>query len=174
MTGVMSQRLGRLLGLLQTMLQDAMFLSIARLTDKDNRSQPNLSVWCLEEAVPFAKNPEFSTKVNQSLNGIWTAADKVRKHRHKRIAHFDRDVSLKVIPLPPVRVAEIKALIEMIERYLNLFFWEFEQTTMMFDMIPGGDIASTVEVTAFKAMTYDLFEKNGTIPHNEWRKQRKA
>ena len=48
LTDVMSQRLGRLLGLFQNILQDRMLLSIARLTDKDNQFQPNLSVWCLE------------------------------------------------------------------------------------------------------------------------------
>ena len=62
----------------------------------------------------------------------------------------------------------------MIERYLNLFFWEFDQITMIFDMLPGHDITGAAEVTAFKAMTYDLLEQNGTIPRNEWRKQRKA
>ncbi len=41
-------------------------------------------------------------------------------------------------------------------------------------MLPGHDITGAAEVTAFKAMTYDLLEQNGTIPRNEWRKQRKA
>jgi hypothetical protein len=174
LTGIMSQRLGGLLGLFQTMLQDAMLLSIARLTDKDNRSQPNLSLWCLEKAIPFAKGRGFSAEVSDSLRDIWTAADNIRKHRHKRIAHFDRNVSLKVVPLPQVRVAEIKVLIEMIEKCLNLFFWEFERSTMMFDTLPGYGMTGAAEVSAFKALTYDLFEQNGTIPHNEWRKQRKV
>jgi hypothetical protein len=65
---------------------------------------------------------------------------------------------------------KIRILIETIERYLNLFFWEFERTTMMFDMLPGHDITGPAEVTAFKARTYDVFDENGTIPHNEWRK----
>src|SRR4030095_13074195 len=99
-TAIMDQRLGELLGLVQTVSQDAMFLSIARLTDKDNRSQPNLSVWCLEEAIPFAESPGFENKVRKSLDSIRAAADKIRKHRHKRIAHFDRNVSLKAELLP--------------------------------------------------------------------------
>jgi len=119
LTAIMGERLGRLLGLLQTTNQDAMLLSISRLTDKDSRSQPNLSVWCLEQAVPFAKSPEFQNRVRQSLDSIWSVADNIRKHRHKRIAHFDRNVSLKKEPLPKVPVAEIRALIEMIEGYLN-------------------------------------------------------
>jgi NTP pyrophosphatase (non-canonical NTP hydrolase) len=174
LTAIMGERLARLLGLVQTTIQDVMFLSIARLTEKDNRNQPNLSVWCLEEAVPFAENPEFQNKVRQSLAFIWDAADNIRKHRHKRIAHFDRNVSLKMEPLPKVTVAEIRVLIEMIESYLNLFFWEFEQTTMMFDMLPGRDITGAAEVSAIKAHVYDLLERNGTIPHGEWRKHWKA
>ena len=62
----------------------------------------------------------------------------------------------------------------MIESYLNLFFWEFEQTTMMFDMVPGRDITGAAEVSAIKAHVYDLLERNGTIPHGEWRKYWKA
>jgi hypothetical protein len=171
---VMSERLGRLLGLVQTATQEAMFLSIARLTDKDNRSQPNLSVWCLKEAVRFAKNPEFQNKVRQSLDSIWAAADTIRQHRHKRIAHFDRNVSLKTELLPKVTVADIRSLIEMIESYLNLFFWEFEQTTMIFDMLPGKDITGAAELSAIKAHVYDLLERTGTIPHGEWRKHWKT
>ena len=173
-TAIMGERLGRLLGLVQTITQDAMFLSIARLTDRDNLSQPNLSVWCLEEAIPFAESPGFQNKVRQSLDSIWTAADKIRKHRHKRIAHFDRNVSLKMELLPKVTVAEIRAFIEMIESYLNLFFWEFDRRTMMFDMLSGQDITGTAEVSAIKAHVYDLLESNGTIPHGEWRGHWKA
>jgi len=174
LTAIMGERLGRLLGLLQTTNQDAMLLSISRLTDKDSRSQPNLSVWCLEQAVPFAKSPEFQNRVRQSLDSIWSVADNIRKHRHKRIAHFDRNVSLKKEPLPKVPVAEIRALIEMIEGYLNLFFSEFEQTTMMFDILRGQDVTGAAEVSAIKAHVYDLLESNGTIPQGEWRRHWKA
>jgi AbiU2 len=174
LTAIMSERFGRLLGLFQTTIQDAMFLSIARLTDRDNRSQPNLSVWCLEEAVPFAKSPGFQKKVSESLQAIRTTAQNVRKHRHKRIAHFDRNVSLKTAGLPKVTVAEIRSLIEMIESYLNLFFREFQQTTMRFDLISGQDITGVAEVSALKAHAYDMFERDGTIPKHEWRKRGKT
>ena len=96
----MSKHLGGILGWFQNMLQDEMFLSIARLTDKGNRHQPNLSLWCLDEAVPFASDPMFSTTVSQSLSAILAAAENIRKHRHKRIAHFERGVSIKAVALP--------------------------------------------------------------------------
>jgi len=174
LTAIISHRLGPLLRLFQTTLQDVMFLSIARLTDKDNPSQPNLSLWCLQEAVPFATTREFRVQVNDMLQTISRAADKVRKHRHKRIAHFDRNVSLKAAELPDVTLAEIRAVIELIDRFLNLFFWEFEQTTVRFDMLSAHDVTGVAEVTALKAHVYDILEKDGTIPASEWKRHWKV
>jgi hypothetical protein len=113
-------------------------------------------------------------KVEQALADISATAKNIRNHRHKRIGHFDRHVSLKEVELPKVTLAEIRTLIELIEKYLNLFFWEFEQTTMLFDMLSATDITGAAEISALKAQAYDILELAGTIPHNEWRKQRKA
>lgn len=174
LTALLSHQLGGVLGLFQTTLQDEMFLSVARLTDKDNRHQPNLSLWTLRDAVPFAKSPQFAADVDESLRVVCDIAAAVRKHRHKRIAHFDRDVSLKVTPLPVVKFAEIKTVLETIEGYLNLFFWEFEQTTMMFDMLSAHDITGAAEMAVLKAHAYDSLESSGTIPHHEWQRQWRA
>ena len=166
-TEAMSKHLGAILGLFQNMLQDEMFLSIARLTDKNNRQQPNLSVWCLEEAVPFASDPTFQFKVSQALSNIWAAAETIRKHRHKRIAHFERNVSIKTVVLPTVTFTEIRTVIELIEEYLKLFYWEFEQTTMYFDLAVY-DITDAAEKTVLKARAYDVLASNGTIPPHRW------
>ncbi len=56
LTELMSERLGPLLRVFQVSLEDTMFLSIARLTDKDTRRQPNLSVWTLGGAIPHARS----------------------------------------------------------------------------------------------------------------------
>jgi hypothetical protein len=166
----LSERFGPLLAILQDALQDSMLLLVAKLTDRDNRSQANLSVWCLQEAAPFATSPDFPEQVKDALDAISKAADSVRKHRHKRIAHFDRDVSLNLAQLPKVSLADIGALVEMLEKYLNLFFWEFQQTTMLFDMLPAHDITRVAEATAMKAKAYDALEDGGAIPRNDWRK----
>lgn len=167
LTKAMSEQLGGVLGLFQNMLQDEMFLSIARLTDKGNRHQPNPSLWCLDEAAPFASDPMFSAKVSQSLGEILAAAENIRKHRHKRIAHFERGVSIKAIVLPVVTFTEIRTVVELIEAHLNLFYWEFEQTTMFLDL-GVCDITDTAEKTVLKARVYDLLESNGTIPFDQW------
>ncbi len=89
----------------------------------------------------------------------------------KRIAHFDRNVGLKLTPLPEVKLITFKTILEAIERYLNLFFCEFEQTTMMFGMLSAHEITGKAEVTALKARAYDVLQKDGVIPPGEWRRQ---
>lgn len=168
LTDVMIDRVGPLLGILQSALEDSLFLSVSCLTDKDNARQPNLSVWSLRVAVPFSNTPTFAAKVETALAEIWKLAADSRLHRHKRIAHFDRNVGLKLTPLPEVKLMTFKTVLEAIENYLNLFFWEFEQTTMMFGMLSAHEITGKAEVTAFKAFTYDVLQQDGSIPTGEW------
>ena len=166
----MIEQFGPLFGILQAALEDLLFLSVSRLTDKDNPRQPNLSVWTLTAAVPFSTTPTFGDAVDVALAEIWRLASDLRLHRHKRVAHFDRDVGLKITPLPEVKLIAFKTVLESIERYLNLFFWEFEQRTMMFDMLSAHEITGNAEVTALKARAYDILSKRGIIAPGEWRK----
>ena len=170
LTQIMSTQFGPLLGALQAALEDLLFLSVSRLTDKDNPRQPNLSVWTLKAAVPFSTTPTFAATVDAALVEIWKLAADLRLHRHKRVAHFDRGVGLKIALLPEVKLILFRTVLESIERYLNLFFWEFEQTTMMFDMLSVHEITGKAEVTALKARAYDLLREKGTIPPGEWRR----
>jgi len=170
LTQVMSEQFGPLLGVLQTTLEDSLFLSVSRLTDKDNPRQPNLSVWTLKAAVPFSATPGFAATLDVALAEIWRLAADLRLHRHKRVAHFDRDVGLKITPLPEVKLIAFRTVLESIERYLNLFFWEFEQTTMMFDMMSAQEITGKAEVAVLKARAYDLLVETGTIAAGEWRR----
>jgi hypothetical protein len=170
-TDAMSERLGGMLGILQSLLQDEMLLSIARFTDKDTRGQTNLSLWRLLAAIPDARDVMFGDKVRSSLDQICVAAENVRKHRHKRIAHFDLSVSLDRAVLPVVTFNEIRGVLEQIEKFLNLFYWEFEETTVLFDGLPICDITGHAEVTMYKAQAYDLLEAEGVIPKLEWRRR---
>src|SRR2546430_5067602 len=120
-TEIMSDKLGPLLGVLQSSLEDLLFLSVSRLTDKDTHHQPNLSVWTLQSAVSSAITPGFGANLSTALDEIWKLAADLRLHRHKRIAHFDRNVGLKITPLPEVKLLAFRQVIEAIERYLNLF-----------------------------------------------------
>jgi len=171
LTETMAERLGGVLGMFQSMLQDEMFLSIARLTDRDSRIQANLSFWSLLAAIPDAHDAGFEQKVRSALDRVCAAANGVRKHRHKRIAHFDLGVSLSSAILPVVTFKEIREVLEQIESFLNLFYWEFEKTTMLFDSLPARDITDPAVATTYKARAYDALEAEGAIPTLEWRRR---
>ena len=62
---------------------------------------------------------------------------------------------------------------EQIEAFLNLYFWEFERTTMLFDALSTSEVTSPAEVTVYKAQAYDLLESEGKIPKLEWLRRTK-
>ncbi len=173
LTEEMAERLGGVLGTFQSMLQDEMLLSITRLTDKDSNMPQNLSLWRLTAAIPDVGDPGFGQNVTRTLDAIWAATADIRKHRNKRIAHFDLRVSLSSAILPVVTFKEIHALLEQIESFLNLFNWQFEGTTMLFNTLPARDITGAAEDTTYKARAYDLLEAEGVIPKLEWRRRAK-
>lgn len=166
-TELLAKELGPLLGILQNLLQDELFLAIGRLTDKSNR-QPNLSLKLLKTAIPFATASDFSQKVESALAAIEHDASDIIFHRHKRLAHFDLNVSLNASLLPEVTFLRLRQLIERIEDFLNLFYWEFEKTTMFF-FLPGVDITGRAESCAYKSKAYDVLEDQGVIEHGTWR-----
>lgn len=170
-TEMMEEGLGEMLRVFQSLLEDNMFLSISRLTEKDSRAQKNLSLWSLLDAIPDAKNASFADKVKNLLSQICVAAENARLHRHMRIAHFDSGVSLGDSILPVVTYGEILGVLEQIEAFLNLFFLEFDGTTFFFDTLPTYDITGQAEVTVYKARAYDLLEAEGAIPDGEWRRR---
>jgi hypothetical protein len=170
-TEVMADRLGGVLGIFQNLLQDEIFLSIARLTDKHSSAQKNICLSALLASISDEQNAGFASEVTGALDQICQAADNVRKHRHKRIAHFDLSVSVKVATLPVVTFTEIFNLINQIESFLNIFSKKFANTSILFDAFSSRQITHKAEVTSYKALTYDLLEAEGVIARNEWKKR---
>jgi len=168
-THAMAERLGGVLGMLQSLLQDKMFLSIIRLTDG---KRADLSLHSLLASIPDARDASFGTSVKGSLKKICAAATGIREHRHKRIAHFDLNVSLRQAILPSVTFKEIRGVLEQIEAFLNLFYREFGDTSIDFDLVEANDITDDAEVTTDKARAYDLLESEGVIPKLEWQRRR--
>jgi len=168
-TEMMGKHLGGLLGYFQMLLQDELFITIARLTDKDSRLQTNLSLWSLLPATSSASDPCFENKASLAVREICSAAEGIRKHRHKRIAHYDLKTSLTTQALPEVKLREIREILERMEAFLNLFLWEFEHTTMFFVTRDAGEITGLAEATVFKALTYDELASSGTIRESEWK-----
>jgi hypothetical protein len=170
-TKFFAERFGPLLGIFQNLLEERMILSIACLTDKDTKIQRNLSLWSLTAAIPFAKEKDFEQKINSALAAITATVSKTRTHRHKQIAHFDREVSLGISPLPTVLLKEFQLALEQMEEFLNLFHWEFAKTTVGYDSLSSGEIFETALVTACKSKVYDELEGEKIISFGEWRRR---
>jgi AbiU2 len=166
-----AERFGPLFGIFQNLLEERMILSISCLTDKDTKIQRNLSLWSLTAAISFAKEKDFEQKVNLALDAITATVSKIRTHRHKLIAHFDREVGSGASQLPTVFYKEFKLALEQMEEFLNLFHWEFAKTTVGFDALSSGEIFEAALVTACKAKVYDELESENKISFGEWERR---
>lgn len=163
-----AERIGPLLAVLQNLLEEQMILSIARLTDKDSKSQRNLSLWSLMDTIPFAQTKDFGQKVQAELTLIGAVVADIRKHRHKQVAHFDRAVSVGMSTLPTILLKEIRTALEQMENFLNLFHGEFAKTSVDFGSLSSDEIYARALETAIKAKVYDDLEAEGKIPFGEW------
>jgi len=172
-TSLMGERLGGILAMLQGLMQDDMFLSISRLTDNDSSGQSNLSFWSLLPSIADSAEPAFGPRVTAAHNALVAAAANIRRHRHKRLAHFDLSVSLKDKVLPIVTFKEIRDIITQMQDLLNEFDGEFGNHAMFFDSLSRQEATGKAEVTALKAKAYDQLESEGVIPHGEWRNRAK-
>lgn len=165
---LLGHQLGPLLIMFRNVLLNELFLGIARLTDKDSRYQNNLSLWALEPGA--ACSTSLLKDVQDILDGLAATSAAIRRHRNKRIAHFDLMCSLGLEQLPTVLHLEIANAIDLMEVFLNEFHWEFEQMTMRFG-VPAIEITGAAEAASAKAATYDLLEKEGKIEHGECRRR---
>ncbi len=159
---------GELLGVLQTLLQDQMLLSVSRLTDRDTKDRANLSLWKLVEAAPEAGDEEFTNEMQSELENLYQAAKAVRKHRNKRIAHFDLEVSVSKSTLPTVKFAELRSLIERIETFVNRFNRVFQNCTTLFDFLTAHEVTGGFETVIAKSLAYDNLEAKGVVPKLSW------
>ena len=173
-TALCSCRLGGLLGMLQSSLTNEILLTISRLTDRSTARQSNLSLWLLCSIDTEEEDISFRTQVKGILEEIDVSSKAIRSHRHKRIAHHDLQVSLEITTLHDVTLREIRAVIILIERLMNMFYEHYLNATFLFDMLSGPDITGEAEVTVLKAVAYDKAEAQGQVEKLSWTKARTA
>ena len=143
--------------------------SIRRLLDRDSRGQRNLTFWALAEVCAIW-DIEFSDRLKNDIEQLDMTTSTLKTHRHKRIAHYDLDVSLKRIDLPPVILSGIREAIEAIECIVNSVAQHACKTTIFFEVLDHRDITTKAEVAVAKATAYDSLVIEGTIDKVLWRK----
>ncbi|MBC7369342.1 MAG: hypothetical protein H7343_21450 [Undibacterium sp.] len=168
-TEILGKRLGGLLGVFQNLVQDDMFVSVARLTDKDSKQQKNLTLWTLVHRCE-QWDANAGRLVRAEIESLADEVADIRAHRHKRLAHFDLSVSLGQATLPIVTFNRLFGAIAKIESILNLVSQLAINTTTMFEILDHRDITGMAEVTVYKAMAYDAAEAAGVIESRAWRR----
>lgn len=166
-TRFVGEQYGPMLSLFQSLLESQMILSISCLTDNDNKYQQSLSLPLLKKAVPFAKDKNFATKIDDALEKINKTVATVRQHRHKHIAHFDLNVALGHHTLKEVFFSELKSALEQMEKFLNLFHLEFRRIEHSYEDLPCDEITAQAFTTACKSKVFDELEVEGIIKSGE-------
>ncbi len=169
LTETLSECYGSSLGILQRLLEEALFISIGCLTDKDSKKDKHLSMWALAEKC----EPWNSTVGKELKDGLVRLDDKVsriRKHRHKRIAHFDLSTSVGLARLPIVTYKDLEETMKGLEDLLNIVDHHAIGATILFDAIITHQLTDKLEVSAYKVKVYDDLVKRGVIPLREWSK----
>lgn len=168
LTRALADSVGPLLGVTQRLLEESFFMSIGCLTDKNSSGNKNLSFYTLAEKAA-AWNSTVSEERLSRLDSLGDKLARIRKHRNKRLAHFDLRTSLGEKSLPIVTFTEIKEVMKELEDLLNLITAEACETTIFFDTLGGHAITGTAEVSAYKVRAYDNLVSKGVIPKLEWR-----
>lgn len=126
---------------LQHHMQDAVYIGIARLTDRETTcGQPNL-VLCRLHEVLGASTPTARDRLQAALDGLFASTAAFRKHRHKRIAHNDLDNALQKTRTFESRQAVEDAL-TAIRECLNIVNSEVDGSPTAFEdvhFLGGGD-----------------------------------
>lgn len=170
-TELLADKLGGILGYFQGMLQDELFMSISRLTDKYSKSNRNLSIAQLIKSVEYFSTTGEGERLKAQIEEIFNLAENIRKHRNKRIGHFDYRTSINELELPMVRLSEIKEVIVKFEEVINILYWEFSNTTMIFDNLSAYDITGRAERTCYHALILDQLIEENQITKKEIRKR---
>jgi len=160
--------LGGIAGYYQSFLQDEMILTIGRLTDPDNPSQQNLGFPSLCHACA-GWDAELGRALAPKLAELQTHVEAMRKHRHKRLAHYDLKTSLGAATLPTVTLGHIREAIEQMEQMVQLVGWRGDKTTIFFDVLDHRDISNVAETTIAKAAAYDALVEAGNVERSAWR-----
>ncbi len=167
-TEMLGKYLGGLIGVFQQQIQDDIFVSIGRLTDKDRRDQKNLSLWRFAESCS-EWDPQFGAELKSKVAELELSVKDIRLHRHKRLAHFDLSVSLKEAMLPVVTFQQLRGAIDRIEAIVNMVTRKVCQTTIMFDVLSHREITAVAEATVAKAAVYDALVEKGVVERRMWR-----
>jgi len=130
----------------QDVLLEGVMLGLTRLTDRlETGGRQNLVLERLKELASKG-NVGLSREVDDAVVSAKKACDVLRKHRDKRLAHPDLEVSLDSSLLPPFSRESIEAALEKVRELMNKLNHHFRGgATMYEDTFAQGDAECLME-----------------------------
>jgi hypothetical protein len=114
---------GWFFGLLQKVLLREIILGISRLTDPESvAGRTNLVLASLLSDPALVPRPDVATELASAISDAKSAAEPIRLHRHKYIAHLDHAVAVQPSDelLPRLTKEQVDQAIAKIEAVYNL------------------------------------------------------
>jgi hypothetical protein len=131
----------------QRVLLDDVVLRVARLVDKPRKE--NLTIDVLLRDPALASQPDVEAELVKAIDHARRQAEKIRKHRHKTIAHLDYGTAVGTAnPLPTLVNREIVEAISALEAAYQLYKQRLYDIHTDFTLRGAGDAGALVRTLA--------------------------
>lgn len=124
-------------GLVQRVLLREIILAVSRITDREESlGKSNLVLASLLADPMLADDAGLARELREAIQSAIDAAEPIRVHRHKYIAHLDHAVAIDSpeATIPPLLKADIDGAVAKIEDAYNLHGLRTRQTHAMFSV----------------------------------------
>jgi hypothetical protein len=153
----------------QTLMNDVQ-LTLVKLADpSETCGRENLTLETLVIEVEKVTSDGLPNALRQSLIVFRQCCEKIKRRRHKDIAHFDLSVQLgnkaEVLPGPSRQEIEL-ALLEL-RKFMNLFLTFFQNTQKAYEKFSLQTDGNTLLFRLKESLRYEQLQLLGTIPQED-------
>jgi len=153
-------------GIIQNVLLDDIQLTLSKLADpaQTKKGEANLSLEAIYKKIKGQKEGELHSKLKKILSNYRKKCEAFKKHRNKRIAHFDFEtIRRKSKSLPGVSRRTIESTLEELRNFMNEINSYYTDSETGYEhslMLNNGD--TLVEVLK-RGLRYEELWREGKI-----------
>lgn len=127
-----------------------LIIGVSRITDRaKSGGHENVTCAALLEDPRVKADDSLADTLQKDLTAVDDAAEAIRRHRNKRVAHLDHAVTFGQDLLPTVKVGDIQTAIEQLQRFHDRYGVEVFDRSTFYDMRPLGSaeqLAKTLDL----------------------------
>ena len=133
----------------QRLLLREIILGISRLTDPARTGKyDNLTLWTLLLDPQLQGRDDLRKELEVAIEAATQAAEDVRTHRHKYIAHLDRDTAIaaSLNPLPRLKKSSLAEILDRIQAAYKIHTSKGRKIDRLFDLSPLGSAKALLDI----------------------------